>query len=351
MTTRAEAVIIGGGVIGCSILYHLAARGLTDAVLLERDVLGSGSTGRSSAPVYQFHSSETLLHMARQSLAVFQDFQNVIDGESGYTATGCLLLAGAAEADSFRSSVSHQRELGIETSLISPKEARELAPGLNLADGAVIAYEPQSGHADASATTFAYANRARQMGVRICLRAPVLSLETSAGGVLAVSTATERIETPVVVLATGSWSLGFLSRQGIDLPLRVGRKEVLALKRPPEAVTPHPGVLDFPNRIYFRPEGNDLTLVSQLNGEGTVLDPETYAHRASPGFIQDAWSRLAYRYPVMADAQFSSGYAGLVATTPDSGPILDRVEGVEGLYVCAGFGGHGVGLSPMAGKL
>ncbi len=351
MTETAEAVIIGGGVMGCSILYNLAARGLEKSLLLERDVLGSGSTGRSSAAIRMHYSTEIHARMAWQSLEVFRNFAERVGGECGYVQTGQLLFAGAADAAAFQSNLAMQQGVGIDTGNITREEARQLAPAFFLDDCAAIAYEPRSGYADASATAFSYARRARDLGARTLLRSPATGVEVTRSRVTGVNTAGGRIATERAIIATGPWSRRFLLSHGIDLPLEATRHEVIHLRRSLATLPCHPGGGDIINRIYFRPEGSDLTLVGNGNREEVVEDPEVYAQRASPDFIGEVWNRLARRIPLMAEAEFSTGYAGLYTTTPDSHSIMDAVEGIEGLYVCTGFSGHGFKLSPLVGIL
>ena len=358
MTETADVVIIGGGVMGCSIACNLALtagqHGLRRIVLLERDTLGSGSTGRSSAAIQMHYSTAVNAEMAWRSLQIYRNFADIIGGECGYTRTGYLVFAGADDVASFRNNVAMQQSVGIITDIIRADDAAELAPGFTVDDAAGIAYEPYSGHADASGTAYAYATRARAEGVDIRLQSPVSAIETSGDGsrVEAVRTASgERIATGVVVAATGPWTARFLAAHGIDVPLVATRHEVLHFRRPLDKVPHHPGGADVSNRIYFRPEGQDLTLVGNGNHSDVVDDPEIYAQRASPAFIEDVWQRIARRIPAMADAELATGYAGLYTNTPDSHPIMDRVDGVDGLYLCSGFSGHGFKLSPMVGVL
>lgn len=353
MTRTAEAVVIGGGVMGCSILYNLAARGMTDTVLLERDLLGAGSTGRSSGAVRMHYSTRVHALMARQSLDVFRNFSEVVGGEdgAGFVNTGYLVFAGEDDLDSLQANVAMQQEAGVNTKIVAKEEAREIAPGFHLDDCAGIAYEADSGHADASGTAAAYSVRARDLGAAVSLRTPALKVELTGGRVAAVVTPEERIETPRAVIATGPWSCRFLQDHGIELPLEATRHEVLHFNRPLDQLPNHPGGGDIANMIYFRPEGTDLTLVGNGNMEDVVDDPDVFAPRPSAAFIQDVWTRLARRIPAMADATLNTGYAGLYTSTPDSHPIMDRVDGIEGLYLCTGFSGHGFKLSPMVGVL
>ena len=350
MAETADAVVIGGGVMGCSILYHLAARGMPDALLLERDALGSGSTGRSSGAVRMHYSTEVHAQMAWHSLQVFRDFDNIVGGQCGYTNTGYLVFAPDAAVDGFRANIALQQRIGITTSEISPDAAAELAPGFRLDDCAAIAWEPLSGHADPSGTALAYAARARQLGARVRLQTPAQSVEVTSGRVTAVTANGQRIETGRVIVATGPWSRRFLLDHGIDLPLQATRHEVIHLRRPPE-LPYHPGAGDIANLIYFRPEGSELTLIGNGNLEDDVDDPELYAQRPTQSFIGEVWTRIARRIPAMAGAEFAAGYAGLYTQTPDSHPVIDRVDGIDGLYICTGFSGHGFKLSPAVGLL
>ncbi len=349
--TTAEAVVIGGGVMGCSILYNLAARGLTNAVLLERDLLGSGSTGRSSGVVRMHYSNEVHANMAWQSLKVFQNFDDLIGGDCGLTQTGFMIFTGDDDLPAFHSNVAMQKKCGIQTSIISRKEAKELAPEFYVDDCAAIAYEPISGYADPSGTAAAYSARARDLGASVILQSPATGIEVKGGKVVAVTTAVRRLETPAAVVATGTWSRRFLLQHGIDLPLEATRHEVIHLRRPMDKLPYHPGGGDIANMVYFRPESTDLTLVGNGNMEDLVEDPELFAARPTQRFIQDVWTRLARRIPVMAEAEYTTGYAGLYTSTPDSHPIMDKVEGIDGLYICTGFSGHGFKLSPMVGVL
>jgi sarcosine oxidase, subunit beta len=292
MAVTADAVIIGGGVMGCSILYNLAARGLKNALLLERDVLGSGSTGRSSSIIRMHYSNEVHARMAWMSLELFRNFDQIVGGDCGFIQTGFLVFAGEDEVEAFQGNIAMQQQVGIQTSILSLVDAREIAPGFSVDHCAAIAYEPLSGYADASGTAYAYATRARQLEARVRLQTPATGIEMSGGRVVAVNTARERIETPLAVVATGPWSRRFLGQHGIDLPLEATRHEVVILKRPLDRLPYHPGGADFSHLVYWRPESAGLTLVGNGNTEEVIEDLEIYAPQASQGFIQEIWGRL-----------------------------------------------------------
>lgn len=348
MTINTEAIVIGGGVMGTSILYNLVSRGVASPVLLERETLGSGSTGRSSGAIRTHYSTEVNARLAWESLKIFRDFDEAIGGEVGWTKTGYMVFAPEDSLDGFKQNIAMQQKVGIATRIVSREEAMDIAPSFHYGETESFAWEPESGHGDPSGTAMAYAARARDMGAKVVLESPALDIEIANGRVVAVLTEKARYETPIAVVATGPWSSKFLSRHGIDLPLMPTRHEVFLIRRPMEKVPFHPGGGDLSNLIYFRPEGADLTLVGNGNREEEA-DPDAYNPRVSMDFVEEVWTRLANRIPYIADGEFFTGYAGLYTTTPDLHPVMDRVEGIEGLYICTGFSGHGFKLSPAVG--
>ena len=349
MAITTDAVVIGGGVMGASILYNLAERGVEAPVLLERDTLGSGSTGRSSGAVRMHYSTTVNAHLAWESLRVFQNWADIVGaGDPSFVETGYMVFVPPEAIEGLEHNISIQQAVGIDTRIISRDEARELAPAFHHGEDEAFAWEPQSGHADPSGTGMAFASRARELGGHVVLESPVTGVEVTGDRVTAVTTATERYETPLAVVATGPWSRTFLGRLGIDLPLEATRHEVFLLRRPMDDLPFHPGGADMRNLTYFRPEGSDLTLVGNGNAEENA-DPDTYNPRPSMDYLQDVWLRLARRLPAIADGEYFTGYAGLYTTTPDSHPVIDKVDGIEGLYVCTGFSGHGFKLSPAVG--
>ena len=350
MARVTDCVVIGGGVMGASILYNLAARGVTDSVLLERDTLGSGSTGRSSGAIRMHYSTEVNARLAWESLHVFRNWQDAIggDGDPGFVETGYMVIAPDRESDGFRHNIAMQQDVGIDTRVVNWQEARELAPDFHLGDDEHFAWESLSGHGDPSGTMLAYTMRARELGASVVLESPATRVEVENGRVKAVHTEGEVYETDTAVIATGPWTSRFLAHLGIELPLLPTRHEVILIRRSETGVGQHPGGGDMANLIYFRPEADNLTLVGNGNHEETA-DPDAYNQRAGTEYTVDVWSRLALRIPGIADGQLAHGYAGLYTTTPDLHPVMDRVDGIEGLYICTGFSGHGFKLAPAVG--
>ncbi len=348
MQIDSDAVVVGGGVMGTSILYQLAKRGLKSPVLLERDTLGSGSTGRSSGVVRMHYSTEVNTRLAWESYHVLKNFDEIVGGDPAFVKCGFLVIAPEEQAEGIRHNTAIQQRLGVPAYLISRQEAQEIAPAFELHDGETYAWEPESGHADPSGTAMAFAQRARELGAEVVLESPATNVEIENNRVVAVTTAKERYETSVAVLATGPWSARFFPKLGIDVPLEATRHEVFLIRRPTQKIPDHPGGADISNLTYFRPEGSDLTLVGNGNVENEV-DPDTYNPKPTMDYVQNVWSRLSKRMPDMVDGEFFTGYAGLYTSTPDLHPIVDKVDGIDGLYICTGFSGHGFKESPAIG--
>ena len=295
------------------------------------------------------YSTEINARLAWDSLKIFQNFDEMVGGgDVGFVKTGYMVFVPENSIEGFKQNIAMQQGVGIATRIVSKEEAHELAPAFHLDDGEAFAWESESGHGDPSGTALAYSTRARKMGARVVLETPAQTVEVSNGRVVAVVTEKERYETPIAVVATGPWSSRFMGRLGIDLPLVATRHEVFLLRRPMDRLPFHPGGGDMSNLIYFRPEGSDLTLVGNGNREEDA-DPDAYNPRVSMDYVEDVWRRLAKRIPDIADAEFFTGYAGLYTTTPDLHPVMDKVDGIEGLYICTGFSGHGFKLSPAVG--
>ena len=347
MRTKADAAIVGGGVMGTSILYNLAVRGVTETVLLERDVLASGSTGRSQAILRMHYSNEVTARMAWESLKVFRSFEDVVGSPSGYVKTGYFLIVGQEDRRALEENVAMQRRVGVNAEVVSAAEVREIAPALSASEDEVFAYEPESGYADPYSVTTGYARRAREMGAEVELGASVTGIEVAGGRVTAVVTSKGRVETPVAVVATGPWSRAFFQGLGVELPLQTVRHQVVMLRLPDDQLPDHPIVADVPAGLSARPDAGNLTLIGV--GEGEQADPDSYNQGVDMAVVEESFANLVKRMPAMSQALFRGGWSGLFTTTPDWHPILDRVEGIEGLYCAVGFSGHGFKLSPMIG--
>ena len=347
MRDSADVVIIGGGVIGCSILYNLGRLGITDTLLLERDVLNSGSTGRTAAICRMHYSNPVTASMAWESRRIFANFEELVGGPSGFVETGYLVIVENEDRPGLEKNVAMQLDLGIDTMVVTADDLRDIAPMISVGEDEAMGWEPQSGYADPYLVTSSYANGATEMGAEILPRTPALGIEVEGGRVRAVNTAQGRVETPVAVVAAGPWSKRELAKVGVDVPLVPVRHQAAYLVRPVDLLPFHPTVGDIAQSFSFRPDGTSFTLMGFGDDEEVELD--NYNEAVDMDVMADAASRLQRRLPDMAGAYFRGGWSGLFTTTPDWHPILDKAPGIEGLYCAVGFSGHGFKLSPMIG--
>lgn len=351
MTRTADIVIIGGGVMGASIAYHLAARRAGRVILVEKGWLASGPTGKSSAIIRQHYSNAVTAAMALHSFQVFRDFSDIIGGSAGFVQTGFLILTAAKDRDGLAANVALQQRVGIRTSLVSADDLKDLAPHLDVRDLVAAAYEPDSGYADPVKTTTALAARAQALGAEVHEGVAVTGLLVTGDRVNGVKTAQGDIDAPVVVNAAGPWAARLARQAGIVLPIDVSRHQVASMRRPHDAGAPHPGYADFINMIYARPDAGEFTIAGGIDPaeQEPVVDPDRYDEGADQPFIERMSARLRARMPGFARAISRGGWSGLYDITPDWHPILDRL--MDGFYCAAGFSGHGFKLAPAVGAM
>jgi glycine/D-amino acid oxidase-like deaminating enzyme len=353
MAATADIVIIGGGVTGCSIAYHLTRRGVRNVVLVEKLFLASGATGKSSACVRQHYSTPETCRMVLHALRFFEHFAELTGGRTAsFTRVGYLLGVDDRLRVPMEKSVALQQSVGIDSRLITPAEMREIEPRIRVDDFVAGCYEPEAGYADPSQTTQGFAAAAREGGTSILEQTEVLGLSLAGGRVTGVTTDRGEIQTQVVINAAGVWGDRIGRMAGLEIPLTVCRHKINFFTRPPGARDPHPLVYDFVKNIYTRPETGGLTLVGPLDPEELEdrADPDRYNEGVSFEETADAMERALHRFPVMEHGEVARGYAGCFDVTPDWHPILDESP-VKGFYLAVGFSGHGFKLSPAVGDI
>jgi len=345
----ADVVVVGGGVHGASLAYHLARKKAGRVVLLERRFLASGPTGRSSALVRRFYAMDFLTRTASASADVFQHWAEVVGGDAGFRQVGHLWLAGPETAPFLRANVLRARELGARVTLLSPAEVRALVPAMAVDDVAQASYEPESGYADPASTTNALATRARELGATVVQSMPVESILTAGDRVTGVRTAAGEIAAPAVAVCAGLWADRLLRPLGIEVPIAPTRHQMCFFRRPPE-FGPHPSVIDRVHGTYMRPETGHLTIYG-VSAYEEVVDPDRYPEGADPEEIVRNAELIARRFPVMEHGLSLGGYAGVYDVTPDHEPVLGAIPEYAGLFADFGWSGHGFKHAPEVGNL
>lgn len=347
MTETADVVIVGGGIHGASLAFHLSRRGLKP-VVVERRTVASGATGRSSGLVRMHYDLEAESRLAWESFRYFREWGEMVGGECGFTRTGFLKIVSPRYTEALRANVAAHQRIGIPALLVTPDDVARLAPGLVTADFEVAAYEPESGYADPPAAAGALLHAARERGARLVQECRVTGVHSSRGKVTGVQTDRGAISAPIVVNAAGAWAAEVGRMAGLDLPVTTWRHDTLFIRRPPALRQRHPTVIDDARSMYFRPETGGLTLVGLEDGNPLGESPETETDHALPGFADRAVARICQRVPGMEHGSLHSAHGGHDGITPDQRPILDQA-GPEGFYLQCGFSGTGFKIAPAVG--
>lgn len=349
----ADVVVIGGGVNGTSIAMHLSRMGAGKVLLLEKGQLAGGASGRSGAMVREHYLHPTLVGMAMEASLIFHNFADTVGGDARFTETGRALLFGERDESAARANVEMNRELGVNIHTLTPSEVADIVPQANLEGIVLGVYEPTSGYADPVATTYAYANRAREYGAEIVTGCGVTGISVQGGRVVGVDTDDGHVETDAVVAVTGPWVNQIAAPLGESLPVTPIRVQMVHLRRPPSLEAFTTNIIDYTTGAYFRVDAGYGTLVGgeNLDDLNEVVNPDAFGLNADHNTITKFWDRAKMRFPDFSAATQRGGYGSLYDMTPDGNPILDKSANVAGLYWAVGFSGHGFKLSPVVGRM
>ena len=350
-TETAEVVIVGGGLEGAAAAWALSARGVTDVLVLERNTVGSGMTGKSSGVVRCHYGVSSLAAMATGSLETFENAEELFGHDIGFRQTGYVVGVGAQNVDSLRQSLAAQRAVGVQTEEIDTDEVARLWPFADLSPFAAFGWEARGGYGDAYQTAQAFAVAARAAGVRVRQSTSVIGLVLDGDRVTGVRLADgSEISAGTVVVATGVWTQPFLAQHGIDVPIRPIREQIVMIS-PGVELGPVPVFSDLVSLQYVRPEvGGEILFGNSDLADVEVVDPDNYLNRATESFVDITVDKVGTRFPGFTGASISSSYAGCYDITPDWNPVISRTD-LDGLIVAAGFSGHGFKISPAVGRL
>ena len=349
MHETADVVIIGAGVNGASLAFHLVQAGVRKIIVLEKQVAASGATGLSSGLVRMHYVNEIEARLALNSYTYFRNWADIVGGECGFTETGFIRTVAPRNNEKLRANVAMLQRIGVETCLISPGELHELAPTIWSEDLELAAYEPHSGYADPTATTLSLLDAARQRGAELRQQVEVQGFLLHNERVTGVKTSTGTIEAGTVVCAAGGWTMNLLETLGLRFPVWNVRHQVVILQRPAEARQEHMTYIDGVLDVYYRPDSPGLTLV----GGGAMepgVDPDTFEPNADADFVEEVAEKVSRRMPALADASYVRGWSGVFAVSADLHPLLGPVPGYENLYAIFGCNGTGFKTAPAVGK-
>ena len=352
-----DVIVIGAGVIGSSVAYHLAALGAGRVLVLDRLQVGAGTTSQSSGILRTHYSVIENVELAQASWKVFTDFATYLgDDEASAGLVRCGYLIASPEGpklDPLRSALAAQQARGIEVRLLDAGQATALLPIARFDDAALIGYEPQAGFADAYLVATGFARAARRSGVKIMEGVEVHRLLLENGRVSGVDTARGRYTAGTVVSAQNIWATDIERWTGIASPVTPERHSVFALEGPESYTFAMPVYKDLGSEgmLYCRSYGGRQMLVSEGVAGETLATPDNEQGDISLDTIVKVATQVAERFPGFAAAGVASSWTGVYDVTPDWNPVLGCLPDVPGLVVGYGFSGHGFKLSPAVGRV
>lgn len=347
MTQTYDAIVIGAGVMGASLAFHLAERGLKTAIL-ERKVSASGATGHSSGLVRMHYDLAAESDLTFKSYQIyFSNWKARVGGECGFQQTGFLQIARREHEDKLRGNVANQQRIGINTSVIGADEVKKLFPDLVTEHFDYAAYEPHSGYADATLTTNSFLESSKLNGATLIQNCEVTAIHTAGGKVTGVSTTQGNFDAPIIINAAGAWAKHVASLAGIAVPIETWTHDVAFLHRPP-SLGRIPACIDDVINCYYRPEGSALILAAgedeSLRGEPPDAEDQT----PTITFLEKLIDNMVRRIPKIEESGLHSIHVGRDGITPDQRAIYSASE-LDGFYLACGLSGTGFKTSPAAG--
>ena len=351
MTDTADVVIIGGGIVGSSVAFHLAEAGCTNILIIEREPQqGMGSTAKSMGGVRAQFATPINIRMSLYSIDLFSKFEAVTGHTAGYRAHGYLFVATTEKhLDYLRTNLRQQQACGLTNAqMVTRDDISKTVPQLIADDVLGGSFCPTDGFVDPYSVMTGFTKRARELGARVWLETNVTGIDVDHGKVNGVNTSRGYVSTRSVVSAAGPWAAAVGRLAGVEIPVEPLRRQIVKTEPFPQLSSQLPMVIDMSTGFHFRPEGSTFLLAWP--------DPEqTYGFRTDfdYGFIEKILTRAVSRVPVFADVEVNPRrcWAGMYEMTPDHHAIIGKAPGVEGMFLANGFSGHGVMHSPATGKI
>jgi len=353
--TTAGVIIIGAGVIGTSIAFHLAKRGCNNVIVLEKNYIGSGSTEKCAGGIRQQFSLEEDIRLSMESVEFFSRFESETGHPADFRQNGYLMLATTDDdMKTLRQNVKTQRNLGLAVDILSTSEILEMIPQLR--PDAILggSFCQSDGYADPYSVVNGFASAARKRGVTIREDTEVIGITVKKDGTKEVTTTAGKYISPMIVNAAGPHA-GLIGKMiGLDIPVRPAKRHIFItgpMDRT-EFIESHiwnrfPMIVDFHSGLWLRREGPSL-----IFGRRNPEEPESFNTSIDWDYFTNVVGpEICYRFPVFENINIMRAQAGLHSDTADNMAILGTVPGIEGVYLACGFSGHGFMHSPAVGRI
>ena len=343
---RADVVIVGGGIIGASIAYHLATRGVRDVVVLEREQLGGGSTTRNAGGVRLQFSTEINVRLSLRSLPRIEHFEEEMGVDPHLRQVGYLfLITEQRDVAPFEESLAMWQRLGVPVQRLDAAGVHQVFPELRVDDLRFATLCMRDGYCDPTSLLNGYVARAREKGVKFREHEAVMAMTREGDRVTAVRTAKGDIACNTIVNAAGAWGAEVGKLAGVDLPIKPLRRQIFVTDPVPGLDSDFPLTVEFASGLYFHRESGGV-----LMGMADPTDGPGFDASVNWDFLPTLVERALYRLPVLERAKVKTGWAGFYEDTPDKHPIIGAVPGLAGFLCAAGFSGHGIMHAPATGE-
>ena len=343
----AEVVIIGGGAVGASTAYYLSKSGVKDVVVLEKNTVGSGSTGRCGAGMRAQWGNELNCRMALSAIEIFEHLDDELGLPTGLNQSGYVFVAyNEKEWEQFHKNVELQHKAGVMTELFSDKKRfQEICPGAAVDDAIGFTFHARDGHADPFLTTNAFQEAARRNGARFFKHTEVTGINVDGGRVNGVVTNRGTINTRTVINCAGSWAQEISAMAGIKIPNWAERHQVLVTEPVEPGVCPTM-LMSMSGNYYVQQRPNGSIIAGRDSSKEKKL-----GYELNVNVIADTAQMVLKLLPRTKDIRVVRLWSGYYDMTPDCAPIIGETDEVKGFFHLTGFSGRGFMLSPVAGQI
>ncbi|MBO50208.1 MAG: hypothetical protein CMJ69_05400 [Planctomycetaceae bacterium] len=350
MTSTAEIVVIGGGVHGASLAFHLAVADVGHVVLLEKQHIASGPTAQSGAMIRALFNTRTYVDLVVASTRMFENWDAIVGGNAGFVQQGFLRITNTLDAAAIGGDLELTRKAGEPFQMLTTEELSQLVPAGKFQEEEIGILFPTGGYADPFRTTVELADAARRHGAEIREGVQVTDIRIDGGCVTAVETDSGTIATSLAVNCAGSWSDRIAAMAGVQLPILIQPAPTCLFRRPDSMTTIGPILSDGVNQVYLRAMGDAVYRAAHFGLSAEIVDPDNFDDTVPAGQARMLKEGLGNRYDALQRAPSLGGFTALYDMTPDGHPIVGPIENVKGFWCDCGWSGNGFAPAPAVGR-